>query len=144
MEICRYSCTLKQYSDEAMASDTGENDEYESGKVNVWREKAKDEDSHGTTVILTNIKPQSRDTLRSAEMWASISQSDQSQDEFKLIDPPKYYIGQVDSKGELLVARNATYSNLPWNASDSPDVAFQKTCAICMGLLVNRKAEPQT
>ena len=62
---------LRQYSDEN-AAERNEQGEYEAGKVTIWREPAADPDSHGTTIILTDIRPQSRDTLRSRDIWATI------------------------------------------------------------------------
>lgn len=119
---------LKQYSDEG-AKKTKGSQEYESGKVNIWREKAKDIHSHGTTIILTDIKPQTRDTLRSKELWLAIEQSAKNTtvvDEHQLIDPPKFHIGQTDKSNQYLKKIGGKISNLPWDDLDKPDKAFQK------------------
>src|SRR5205085_242449 len=47
---------LKQYDDEEVVSSPDHKDEFESGKVNIWREKASDVGSHGTTIVLTSIR----------------------------------------------------------------------------------------
>lgn len=119
---------LKQYSDDVIKSSVKDQDKYESGKVNIWREKAKDIDSHGTTIILTNIRPQTRDTLRSKEIWLAIEQSENSigTDEHQSIEPPKFHIGRVDSTGEILKRINGEVSNLPWDSSDDQETAFKK------------------
>lgn len=120
--------TLRQYSDE-QAAITGSNEQYESGKVNVWREKAADASSHGTSVVLTNIRPQARDTLRSREIWSAIEQSENAvnADEYAQIDPPKFHIGRVDpGSGELLKKTQGRYDSLPWEAADPPEAAFAK------------------
>ena len=46
---------LRQYSDES-APTPDEQGEYEAGLVTIWREPAADTDSHGTTIILTDIR----------------------------------------------------------------------------------------
>ncbi len=119
---------LKQYADEEGVSEEGGKHKYESGKVNSWREKAADFDSHGTTIVLTNIRPQARDTLRSREIWNVIEREADSTepDEQQIIQPPRFHIGRVDRTGNLLVKSGSDHSSLPWSSSDEPDVAFRK------------------
>lgn len=108
---------LKQYSDEtSKGKSKSAEDKYESGKVNIWREKAKDVETHGTTIILTNIKPQTRDTLRSKEIWSAIDQSEDNSvlDEHQIMEPPKYHIGRVDSSGQLLKKNKGQSANIPF------------------------------
>jgi hypothetical protein len=119
---------LKQYSDDIIDTDGKKQEQYESGKVKIWREKAKDIDAHGTTIVLTNIRPQARDTLRSKDIWSTIEQSHHTNpnDEHQDIEPPKFHIGRVDSTGNLLAKSKGQFSNIPWALSDSPDEAFKK------------------
>lgn len=119
---------LKQYQDEDIGSEEGGKHKFESGKVNIWREKAADISSHGTTVILTSIKPEAKNTLRSREIWDVIEQEEKSAEtnEKQSIDPPKFHIGCIDSSGELLKKSGETYNSLPWDSSDAPDKAFGK------------------
>lgn len=119
---------LKQFSDEATI-ETDENDIYESGKVNIWRELATDVDAQGTTIILTNIKPGARDTLQSREFWTILDHNNNVLDgnEKQTVIPPKYNIGRIDlSNKELLQETDGKLSNLPWGSDDTPEVAFQK------------------
>ena len=117
---------LKQYTDERTSN--GEGDKYESGKVTVWREKAADLDSHGTTIILNNIRPQARETLQSKGTWDSIRASEKSIDEDSPnIIPPKYHIGTVDiNEDELLKETNGSTNSLPYSIEDSPRESFEK------------------
>jgi len=121
---------LKQYSDEEPSTEQGENKKYESGKVNIWREKAADISSHGTTVVLTNIRPQARDTLRSREIWSTIEriedEAHEGSEEREAIKPPKFHIGRVDSPDYLLRKTDGKFSTVPWDKLDSPDKAFRK------------------
>lgn len=117
---------LKQYLDEEIVSEEGGKHKFESGKVNIWREKAADMATHGTTVILTSIKPEARNTLRSREIWDAIEQEEKSAEvgETQSIEPPKFHIGRVDSSGELLQKSAGTYASLPWDRTATPDAAF--------------------
>lgn len=118
---------LRQYADEELAPSHGER-KFESGKVNIWREKAADRDSHGTTIVLTSIRPQARDTLRSREIWNAIEQNEsQSESEEKqTIEPPRFHIGRVDTSGELMKKTGGKLSALPWERGDPPGDAFSK------------------
>lgn len=116
---------LKQYADDEAAS---EEQKFESGKVNIWREKAADVDAHGTSIVLTNIRPQARDTLRSREIWAAIEQNElaASDEERQTLQPPKYHIGRVDASGQYLASFGGVSTNVPWEPGDDPEVAFGK------------------
>jgi hypothetical protein len=119
---------LKQYSDDEPSVQTDQKGEYETGKVNIWREKAADVGTHGTTIVLTRIRPQARDTLRSRDIWSAIEQNENStQDEDKQeIEPPRYHIGRVDSSGTLLKKTRDAFASVPWEKSDKPADAFGK------------------
>jgi len=120
---------LKQYIDEEVESSESGEKQFESGKVNIWREKATDSDSQGTTVVLTSIRPQARDTLRSREIWSAISLSEKSSntEDHQPLEPPRFHIGRVDdASGELLQKTSGKYYVLPWEEADGPKVAFQK------------------
>lgn len=119
---------LKQYQDDAIASEEGGKHKFESGKVNIWREEAADIDSQGTSIVLTGIRPQAKDTLRSREIWAAIEREEESNelDERQAIAPPRFHIGRVDTSGVLLKKSGGGFASLPWDGSDSPDMAFRK------------------
>ncbi len=118
---------LKQYSDEDFDQEN-EQETYETGQVNIWREKAKDITSQGTTIILTNIRPQARDTLRSREIWVTIEQNENAapEDEKQSILPPKFHVGRVDQTGEILEKTGNKFINVPWSSTDNSQQAFEK------------------
>jgi len=119
---------LKQYADDEVVEPKAGEKRYESGKVNVWRENATDLDSHGTTIVLTSIRPQARDTLRSRDIWAAIEQAESSAEvaDAQSIQPPRFHIGRVSSTEHLLKKTGTDYSSLPWDSQDEPDAAFSK------------------
>lgn len=121
---------LRQYADEDIAKNNGEH-KFESGKVNIWREKASDIDSHGTRIDLTSIRPQARDTLRSREIWSAIEQneSQSESEERQTLEPPTYHIGRVDPENEEILKKIAGADDvwrLPWDKGDPPEDAFRK------------------
>lgn len=118
---------LRQYADEELTPGGDANREFEAGKVNVWRERAADVAAHGTTVILTSIRPQARDTLRSSDLWAVIEQAEsQGTQAESSVRPPRFHIGRVDQTGNVLRASNRKFDALPWTSDDSPSAAFVK------------------
>jgi hypothetical protein len=121
--------TMKQYADEESTVEEGGRHKYESGKVKIWREKAVDIESQGTTIVLTSIRPQARDTLRSREIWEAIERETESfgEGEPQTIAPPRFHIGCVDvTTTDLLVQSGSDHSSLPWDSEDAPDEAFRK------------------
>ena len=119
---------LRQYDDEELGPIEDNKAEYESGKVNIWREKAADTESHGTTIILTSIRNQARDTLRSREIWSAIetNESQSTSEERQAIEPPRFHIGRVDSTGQILKQTAGHFVSLPWDRGDTPADAFRK------------------
>ena len=121
---------LRQYSEDDSAPDARK-ERVETGQVSIWREKAVDVNTSGTTLVLTNIRPQARDTLRSAEIWSAIDQNesgDQSE-ERQAIEPPTFHIGRLDtsdSSEQLLRKSQGRFARVPWEESDAPADAFQK------------------
>ena len=116
---------LRQYSDESASTQT-EDGEYEAGLVTIWREPATDPDSHGTTIILTDIRPQTRDTLQSRDLWAAIdADSALAPAEARDLRPPEFHIGRVQTDdANVLQGEADSYSSLPWSRDDRPEIAF--------------------
>lgn len=120
---------MRQYTDDDVILGQDGEHKFESGKVNIWREKATDTKTHGTTIILTSIRPQARDTLRSRDIWSAIEQNESQleSEERQAIDPPRYHIGRVDpTSGDMLKKTSGKIWSLPWEKSDAPSEAFYK------------------
>jgi hypothetical protein len=117
------SVVMKTYTEDDLKSfETG--GKFESGRVTVWSEQAEDIDAHGTTIILADLKPQARDTLRSKDVWTGIKDSlAESEDGMVAITPPRYHIGLVDAEtGEQITST----ARLPWLPEDSAELKFKK------------------
>lgn len=122
---------LRQFSDDEPSSSRDENGEYESGKVTIWREKAADVEVSGTTILLTSIRRQAREILRTQEVWSAIDEAVRSNDGDAMeIVPPRFHIGRVDETGDLFQPpAEGTNQSLPWLPEDGPEEAFRKLVA---------------
>ena len=121
------SVVLRQYSDEGKPK-PNQQDEYEAGLVTIWREPAADAASHGTTIMLTGIRPQTRKTLQSRDLWDAV-ESDQrlAPGEAKGLSRPHFHIGRVRlDDADVLQGDGDSYDSLPWSRDDRPTVAFEK------------------
>lgn len=116
------SVVMKTYTEDDLKT-LQEGAQFESGKVTIWSEPADDIDAHGTTIILNDLKPQAKDTLRSKDIWTTFRESSIEEDGLGVIPPPRYHIGQVDPQtGEQIVDTAV----LPWEAKDTPEEKFTK------------------
>lgn len=121
------SVVLRQYSDEGELT-RDKHGKYEAGKVKIWREPAADTESQGTAIILTDVRPQTRDTLQSRALWDAIdSDSSLEPAESRALAIPVYHIGRVRrDDSDALEGDGEPYDNLPWSAGDPPETAFRK------------------
>lgn len=115
---------LRQFADEVP---DGDETNFKAGNYRVWRELTEDSAAHGTTIALTAIRPQTRDSLRSQQLWSAIDNPVSEEASAKSLSAiPKYHIGRLDQDG-LHVENNRSQSqNLPWDDRDNPRVAFSK------------------
>ena len=128
------SVVLRQYADNGgpplddSAHPPDEQGQYEAGRVEIWREPALDVGSHGTAIILTDIRPQTRDTLRSRDLWVAIdSDQDLAPEETRDLSPPEFHIGRVLDDSDVRQSdADGIYDSLPWSREDGPRTAFEK------------------
>lgn len=136
---------LRQYSDDEVGEAQNGDQKFESGKVNIWREKAADPAAHGTSIVLTHIRAQARDTLRSREIWSAIEHNEEvgDEEERQAIDPPEFHIGRVDRSGELFKEHDGKLSALPWDKGDEPADAFAKLVQAVWDQVASSNPNPQ-
>lgn len=101
---------------------------FETGSVEVVPMKAEDVDSHGTEIILLDIRRRVRDLLQSRDRWAAIlGESDESNSQEAGETQPIWHAGLLERH-----TNSATLDmfqidpNLPWKVEDAPRVRFQK------------------
>lgn len=134
----RISATIRlQTFQEDVLADTDET-EMISGKYSVIAEESDDPSAHGTTIILTGIRPAIRQKMQSNDMWSAIDESSSDNDRglFDAISAPEFHIGRVDEKPELLVDES-----LPWGKSDSPLAKFEKLVGAASKVSGNSKQQ---
>lgn len=137
------SISLRQYSEEAFSATEDSSRQYEAGKVLMWREPAPDPDSHGTTIVLDAIRPQTRSTLRSAELWQAVFGEDDAA-ESNRPRPPLFHIGSVQQNDESRLRQEIGSSSLPWSRGDEPGKAFKALVDSVAGLVSKGVPNPST
>ena len=122
----RISATLrlKTFQEDTLAD--ASKSESVSGTYKVIAEETGEMETHGTTIILTSIRPAIRQKLQSSDIWDAYDTYDAARDnpETGLADvvlTPRYHIGRVNEKRELVQS-----SKLPWSPDDNPLIKFEK------------------
>lgn len=114
---------LKTYTEEDLV-ESSDDKKFESGLVKIWSERADDIEAQGTTVILTELRPEARDTLRSNSIWASIEEARRELGpDQKDVLAPEFHIGRVHSESGDTIEDSA---QLPWSAEDLPEKKFEQ------------------
>lgn len=115
---------LRQFADEPR---DGDETEFKAGTYQVWREPTDDVGAHGTTIVLTAIRPQTRDSLRSEQLWSAIDNPITDEAGAKSLSTvPLFHIGRLDGSDLHVEDRKQGLRSLPWADQDEPDVAFKK------------------
>lgn len=138
------SVVLRQYSDDGLP-ETDDEGKYEAGLVKIWREPASDPDAHGTTITLTDIRPQTSDTLRNNQVWAVIDADPSLEtEESRAVEPPTFHIGRVKRDDPSRLEGDADpYDCLPWSLGDDPGVAFRKMVEAVWGQVEGTSTNPR-
>lgn len=115
-ERYRLSATVKLHThDEQELPET--ESEYVAGRVAIVSERVRDDEtaSHGTSVVLYQLRPEVRRALQSQTLWeASSVETDGGESVRK---PPTFHIGYS-------VGEETHEPNLPWRTTDSPKQKF--------------------
>ena len=96
--------------------------EIEAGHARIWRERASDQDSHGTEIKLLELLPRTRAELASDDLWAKI-EFETEDAEMEKTPPPTWHVGRMKPKQEELLQ---VQPQLPWKENDEPAVRFRK------------------
>jgi len=119
---------LRTYSEDDAEPSDGT---FETGSVRVVSVPAEDRDSHGTEVILLDLRPRARDILRSRDRWERIFEQEarpEAERDPGEAAPPAWHAGflarepQPEDSEYLFTVE----PKLPWQRSDSPQERFEK------------------
>ena len=107
--------------DKQVLEDDGQ---YQAGTVSIISERVpeSDIDSHGTEVVLYELRPEIRRTLQSLQRWQNASNGF-AEAGGRLEDEPRYHIGLP--AGVLGRAHAGLEPKLPWDLADEPAVKFE-------------------
>jgi hypothetical protein len=109
--------TLKTYTEDDLAKMTQKEDvTYETGTVRIKAYPAENKKQHGTEIILINLRPQTKDLLRSKEIWMRTESEEPG-------PAPVYHIGRLEKDSEDILSLP---EHLPWNKDDKPGEKFGK------------------
>jgi len=123
-EKVRTSATirLRTHDEEDLSNTAG--DDYVAGSVTIKSEKVPNGEinSHGTSIILYDLRPEIKRTLQDVRRWTASQVEDF--DGEAIIQEPVYHIGLL--AGAAGKKHPGVKPNLPWLASDSPNDKFTK------------------
>ncbi|WP_162240011.1 ATP-binding protein [Methylobacterium sp. Leaf99] len=107
---------------ESRLKETAPDAEFEAGRVSISSEEVPEceKDSHGTTIVLHELRPEIRRLLQSVNLWQA--QAELGPTGEPIVTPPKYHIGCLTDQKRKLEGLKA---NLPWHDNDSPLARFQ-------------------
>lgn len=119
--------SIEQLSARSVGEDDGkETKELTTGKVRIWTEPALDSDSHGTDIVLMDIRPQTKEMLRSSARWQALRHDPSRLPPDWLptaATAPAFHIGGLSFDSEDVVETPAV---VPWERSDAADERFKK------------------
>lgn len=109
---------------------------FQTGNVDIWIEKTKNIDAHGTDILLHNIKKSTKDQLRSVDIWGQTEnetvpdddehENDDKSDSSKAI-LPDFHVGYLcsDKDGtDTYTDDKDRKPSLPWDESTASEKKF--------------------
>jgi HSP90 family molecular chaperone len=139
---CIADIVLSQF-DETLENTSQAESTFESGAVRIWTEPADDKAAHGTEIILLDLKPQTKQFLRSHDIWALIREQEHQIARGDEVgtgqQSPDFHIGEVDLKSGDTITRTAV---VPWKREDNPAERFQSLISAVSGLTL-KTATPE-
>lgn len=129
----RAKVRLYNYSEEYIQSKQRDSSEdrgasFEAGEVSISAEKTDNIDSHGTDIILKDIRESARDLLRSEDIWGQKSAETESSSDTDFMDsnklqPPAFHVGcySGDPGSESYINDESASPNLPWKDTEDEE-----------------------
>ena len=97
----------------------GEGSEYVAGNVTIMSEKVPNEEkgSHGTSIVLYQLREEVRRTLQSAQRWEAVSLDTGAGESVQ--KPPQFHIGHSLNESPM-------EPKLPWKETDNSETKFER------------------
>ncbi len=123
-ESIRTSATIKLETHDEEQLTSNDDDEYVAGVVSITSERVEESDikTHGTSIVLYELRPEIRRSLRSEERWRLVDSM--GPDGKPVRDAPVYHIGVVPD--QIQEMKDGKEASLPWKEEDSGIDKFKK------------------
>lgn len=137
--------SLRAYAeadDEFQQAERESDDRYISGVVEIVRQDADDVDSHGTDLILEELKPRVRDLLADRDRWNLVMQKEEAEAKgdretasaFR-VSRPLYHAGFIDPKSKSLLNESP---RLPWDVNTPSEDRMSRLMDAVAGEVVHK------
>jgi len=117
---------LRTYTEDELARSVGGSqspDKIKTGTVRIVSVPAEDSATHGTEVILMDLRPQAKALLQSKETWDLVGDGSlDAQGIMPHVRVPSFHVGQADATSD----RVTRTPKLPWGTDDKPESRFRK------------------
>ena len=129
---------------EKAIAERGDDTRLRTGDVELWSVPAADKEAQGTEIVLMDIRPQTKELLRSQARWTALD-SRGTDGTSSLLLPnravkPAFHIGQLDFSEPDQVK---TPASLPWDREDPPNQRFPKLVEGVRSQVAKNKANPE-
>jgi hypothetical protein len=111
---------MRTYTEDDLLRASASPSKVQTGTVSIKSVPAADEESHGTEIILLDLRPQTIDHLQSRDLWTQVESSDGATGES--VVAPTFHITRLE-RGKDKVKASAA---LPWGRDDPPGERFAK------------------
>ena len=115
---------LRTYTEDDLAKlPTSEPVKFKTGDVRICAMPTAKKSAHGTEIVLTDLRPQTRELLQSRDIWTRVDVASAPGGLGDARQAPKYHIGSLEP-GDTDVIR--VPESLPWSKDDAPETRFAK------------------
>ena len=115
--------TLKTYTEDDLATLSDQKDvTFETGTVRIQAFPAEKKSDHGTEIILLNLRQQTKDLLRSRDVWLRTDPGSDQAEISNVRPAPKYHIGRLEPGSEDILS---VPEELRWDRNDPPEDKFR-------------------
>ena len=130
---------LKTYTEDDLAKARPPGSRVQTGVVRIKAVKASDEASHGTEIILMDLRPQAREHLQSKDMWLRVDAAPHApNDGAEPLLAPAYHIPRMGQDASIVLPEV-----LPWEKRDPPGVRFSKLFQAVVDEVSSSTANPK-
>jgi hypothetical protein len=112
---------MRTYTEDDLLKAPSKPAKVQTGTVTIRAVPASDTESHGTEIILMDLRPQTIDHMQSRDIWTQVESSDSASGES--VVAPTFHIARLERGKRDLVKMPA---DLPWERDDPPSERFAK------------------